>query len=209
MNKKEFLNKLRKELNNLYYDETSGVVDYYDELIEDTIEKTGKSEDEVIDELGSIDDIVKRVGAKGSRIKYDEYDENEVDECNENEPKKEEVKNNKKTSNINIPLLIIVIVLTCPIWIGIVCGLVGGLIGIYAAGFATAVSSIALCVGGVVLLFTNLTKGIFLIGIGILLLGLSLIIIPLLIKLAKLIIKLVVKGYKWLVKSISSLKEGK
>ena len=53
MNKKEFLDTLRKELN----DDNSDVINYYDELISDRIEN-GEKEKQVIKSLGNINNII-------------------------------------------------------------------------------------------------------------------------------------------------------
>lgn len=72
MRKREFIRELSRRLGDMPEKERENVIDYYDELIEDTIERTNKSEEEVIYELGSINDIVKRVKPAREKIHYEE-----------------------------------------------------------------------------------------------------------------------------------------
>lgn len=76
MRKREFLRRLGQELSHLDRDERNDILDYYDELIEDRIEKTGNSESDVIYDLGEIEDIARRVDPTHRRkFKYEEEEE--------------------------------------------------------------------------------------------------------------------------------------
>ena len=70
---------------------------------------------------------------------------------------------------------VILLILTCPIWIGLlgglfggVVGIVGGLCGIAFAGFATMIAGVAAFGGGVGLLFTSVPSGILTMGLSLL-----------------------------------------
>ena len=72
-------------------------------------------------------------------------------------------------------LWVILLILTCPIWIGLigglfggVVGIVGGLCGIAFAGFATMIAGVAAFGGGVGLLFTSVPSGILTMGLSLL-----------------------------------------
>ena len=60
MNKKEFLNELESKLVGLPKEDISDRIDFYSEMIDEKVHE-GKSEEEVIKELGSTDDIVKEI----------------------------------------------------------------------------------------------------------------------------------------------------
>ena len=75
----------------------------------------------------------------------------------------------------NRTLWVILLILTCPIWIGLigglfggVVGIVGGLCGIAFAGFATMIAGVAAFGGGVGLLFTSVPSGILTMGLSLL-----------------------------------------
>ena len=57
MNKIDFLNELSSSLSSLSKSERDDLVQYYDELIEDTIDRTNRSEDDVV-YVSTIPDIV-------------------------------------------------------------------------------------------------------------------------------------------------------
>ena len=59
MNKSEFLNKLDKGLSCLSYEEKTGIIDYYKEIIEDKIE-SGMCEAGAVESVGTIEEIVKQ-----------------------------------------------------------------------------------------------------------------------------------------------------
>ena len=58
MNKQEFLNELRTQLQTAAAGSAESIVEYYDEMICDRVED-GMSEEDAVAALGSIDDIVK------------------------------------------------------------------------------------------------------------------------------------------------------
>ena len=61
MNKKEFLNSLRVELKKIKCKDIDNIIEYYDELIEDKLEKNKKlSEEEVLNDF-RITDIIKDI----------------------------------------------------------------------------------------------------------------------------------------------------
>lgn len=60
MNEEEFLNALRNKLVGLPEADVEDRLSFYQEMIEDRIDE-GKSEEEAVNEIGSVDDIVKEI----------------------------------------------------------------------------------------------------------------------------------------------------
>ena len=60
MNKREFLEELQKRLAGLPQSDIEQTIDFYEEMIEERLEE-GKSEEEAIAEIGSIEDIVSQI----------------------------------------------------------------------------------------------------------------------------------------------------
>ncbi len=229
------MNELSSKLNNMPIDERDDILEYYDELIEDTIDKDNKSEEEAIASLGSIDSIVRRVSgssdqgsANNHKIHYDESDESYKEENEEIDEKDVEIVDGgakeKKTrlapptahrktedkasskpktdssKNNDTVIRILIVVLTFPIWIGIVTGLFGCVIGFGCAGFGIGIGGIAAAIAGACRLSYSLQEGIFTMGIGSVLFGISLIITPSLVKLMVYLVKQLCKLVKWIVK---------
>lgn len=209
MRKREFLRELSRRLDNMDKKEKDDVIEYYDELIEDTIERTGKSEEDVIYDLGSISEISKRVNpnkyskyeepSESERIHYDEYTEEDVkhdhtDYSRVNENKFTKKEHRTKTVVKHSTIGIILIIVTFPIWFAIMMSIIGVIIGIAAAGIGIVVGGVASLVGGILSFAGSLPQGLFLTGLGLLLIGLAFILIPLIIKLLAFIVKLIGKG---------------
>lgn len=230
MRKREFIRELSRRLGDMPEKERENVIDYYDELIEDTIERTNKSEEEVIYELGSINDIVKRVKPAREKIHYEEEiieiddediirEERDSDDYEEYKKfkaqqarkaarkEKVEVKeevSNKKSDNSDGSLIIakvLILILTFPIWFGLMSGLIGCIIGFTAAGIGIGVGGVASIIIGVSTFASSVTNAIFYIGVGLALIGLACIIFPLLVKFVVFLFKLLVRFIKWVFKT--------
>lgn len=186
MRKQEFLKELNNKLSKYPSIDKEDILQYYNELIEDKIENTRKSEEEVIEELGSIDSIVQRT-------------------CENVETKKkliveETIEDEKKKDNENTILKIIVLILTFPFWIGIVVGAIGILIGIISASVGIACAGICTIIYGIFTMFKTFIYGLFQVGVGMICLGIACIITPYIIKLMKLVIELLKKITLWIFK---------
>ena len=174
MNKVEFLNELSSSLSSLSKSERDDLIQYYDELIEDRKERTNQSEEEIIASLGSIDEIVRKTtGIKKEKIVID--DPEIVSSCKKEEPK-------KKSSSNNTILKAGIFAITFPIWIGLVLGFIGCLIGFFASGVGLGIGGIACLIGSFFVLSSSIGEAILYMGCGCILIGLSLIIVPSLIK---------------------------
>ena len=67
MTKKEFINELRERLSGLPKDDLESRLSFYEESINDRMDD-GKSEEEAIEELGTIDEIVTQVAGETSLV---------------------------------------------------------------------------------------------------------------------------------------------
>ena len=174
MNKVEFLNELSSSLSSLPKSERDDLIQYYDELIEDRKERTNQSEEEIIASLGSIDEIVRKTtGIKKEKIVIDDP---------EIVSSYKEIKSKNKSSNNNTILKAVIFAITFPIWIGLVLGFIGCLIGFFASGVGLGIGGIACLIGRFFVLSSSIGDAILHMGCGCILIGLSLIIVPSLIK---------------------------
>ncbi len=177
MTKREFLRRLRKKLN---CDDKDDIIAYYNELIEDKMDKTGLTEEEVIDDLDDIDDIVRKTNGQSGVYQKIKYDEDEI-------PKKK-----RKSSSGNILTKILyfpMAIVAFALYLALICLCV-------SLGLSLGLSGIAMIIFGIINLQTSISQGIIMISLGILSIGLTLIVVPLIYKLVALIITLIKKLYK-------------
>lgn len=149
MTKKEFLSRLKNCLSPLSQEERDNAVRYYEEFFEDC-----ESEEEALKQLGSPEEIAKQILSENGV-------ENTV-------PPLSEPAN--KTGKVNTGLVIAIIILTFPLWIGFVAALFGITVAGLALAFALIVAFITVgvtCIGvGAFLLFTNISVGLIILGVG-------------------------------------------
>lgn len=177
MTKREFLRRLRKKLN---CDDKDDIIAYYNELIEDKMDKTGFTEEEVIDDLDDIDDIVSKTNGQSGVYQKIKYDEDEI-------PKKK-----RKSSSGNILTKILyfpMAIVAFALYLALICLCV-------SLGLSLGLSGIAMIIFGIINLHTSISQGVIMISLGILSIGLTLIVVPLIYKLVALIITLIKKLYK-------------
>ena len=177
MTKREFLRRLRKKLN---CDDKDDIIAYYNELIEDKMDKTGFTEEEVIDDLDDIDDIVRKTNGQSGVYQKIKYDEDEI-------PKKK-----RKSSSENILTKILyfpMAIVAFALYLALICLCV-------SLGLSLGLSGIAMIIFGIINLHTSISQGVIMISLGILSIGLTLIVVPLIYKLVALIITLIKKLYK-------------
>jgi hypothetical protein len=177
MTKREFLRRLRKKLN---CDDKDDIIAYYNELIEDKMDKTGFTEEEVIDDLDDIDDIVRKTNGQSGVYQKIKYDEDEI-------PKKK-----RKSSSGNILTKILyfpMAIVAFALYLALICLCV-------SLGLSLGLSGIAMIIFGIINLHTSISQGVIMISLGILSIGLTLIVVPLIYKLVALIITLIKKLYK-------------
>lgn len=177
MTKREFLRRLRKKLN---CNDKDDIIAYYNELIEDKMDKTGLTEEEVIDRLDDIDDIVRKTNGQSGVYQKIKYDEDEI-------PKKK-----RKSSSGNILTKILyfpMAIVAFALYLALICLCV-------SLGLSLGLSGIAMIIFGIINLHTSISQGVIMISLGILSIGLTLIVVPLIYKLVALIITLFKKLYK-------------
>lgn len=143
MNKNEFLRQLEQLLSDIPECERREAMEYYQNYFDDA---GPQMEAKIIEELGSPQEVA-------ASIKKDLFGENYGKYDFVKETKQQE---NKTTRNI---LLAVIIVLTFPVWIGIVGAAFGILVGCIAAVFGVAIAF-------VVIAFVFLLVGFLLVGIG-------------------------------------------
>lgn len=244
MRKREFLRELSNRISHIEKTERDNIINYYDELIEDTIERSGETEEQVIYNLGTLNDIVRRLNLNNinnnyKRIVVDDILEEEMNKPKINDaPKQEAIKEEttsksmdkeekvvveevketpkKKMTNKqkNALIIVLVAVITFPIWISVVSSVLGVTIGLLAAGLGIAigcvVTSIALVVSGVVAIIAGVSLissvyGILLVGAGFILIGLGFLLAPVVVKFCVWVFKIYWKAAKWLVKFVNNL----
>lgn len=115
MNKVEFLEQLRNSLNGLPREEVEERVAFYSEMIDDRIEE-GLSEEEAVQEIGSVEDIASQVVGDIPLTKYI----------------KEKITPKRKLDTWEIVLLI----MGAPIWLSLLMGAVTVVFSIYVSLWA-------------------------------------------------------------------------
>lgn len=207
MRKREFLKHLSKRLGHLSKREVDDILGYYDELIEDTIDRTGKREEDVIYDLGPINDIVRRVdpsmdyAASTSKIRYDEYEES-----SRKSKRRKEVVYRKEPSTAGTIFVVLLLVFTSPFWIALFAVLFVIVVCAFISGFAIGISGVYAGIVGAITMTSSMTNGLFQVGVGVLLVGAAFIVAPLFMKISSLVFKLVIKMFRGLF-SIASGRE--
>ncbi len=186
MNREEFLSQLERLLYDIPAQEREEALEYYNGYFDDAGEE---KEAEVIQELGSPGKVAAIIKADLSENaeEYGEYTEqgyqdirfDEKDMLKESNPHREENRygqhTQKKRSGLTWGLVIVLVILTSPIWagggLGILGTLVGLIVGIVGIIIAIGVGGTALLIAGliaVVLAFINLlsSPAVFLIVAG-------------------------------------------
>ncbi|MDE7263163.1 MAG: DUF1700 domain-containing protein [Anaeroplasmataceae bacterium] len=197
MRKREFLRRLGNELSHLDRDERNDILDYYDELIEDTIEKTGKTEGNVIYDLGEIEDIARRVDPSHRRkIRYEEEDEDRTYHKRREEERKTDHKKKRSSGKIGVGLVLLICLF--PLWITIFALLFSGIVVIASAGIGCFAGGVVCIWHGCTFFASSWAQALFKIGVGVTLIGIVLIVGPLLMKIIVFIGHMIISFFKWL-----------
>lgn len=147
MNKQEFLNELKSKLTGLPQADLEERLSFYEEMIDDRIED-GKTEEEAVSEIGSVDEVVKTI----------------MSEIPLSRLVKEKTSNRKKMS---VPVIIL-LVLGFPVWFPILVSIICVFFSLYLTvwililsmwivDLSFAISSIA----GIVALVFAIVQGSF------------------------------------------------
>lgn len=207
MDKYEFITRLEKALSGLSDDEKASALNYYKELLEDA---GGDNAQELISNLGTPESVAESIIRESGTVIYS-ASENGSSAESAPQPTTETSQKKGKRTTMEIVLIIALIVVTFPLWIGFVIAGAAVLFALLVAAFAVM---LAVGIAGVVLFGTGITTIFSSLGIGTLLLGLGLLIIGictvLLVPLCKGVFKLcswVVNGFVKLVRSIFCKRE--
>ena len=169
MNRVEFIQQLEQLLRDIPENDRLDAISYY----KDYFDEAGvENEQNVIRELGSPAKVAATIKA----------DLNIAEEDTKIQTKR----------NIPWPLIIILLVLSSPIWLGTVGGILGGVLGVVAGLLATIVALFACCIAfivagaaciivGIMRVGTGLIEGLVIIGVGSILLALGVILLVLFI----------------------------
>ena len=220
MNRKEFMSRLSQLLDGVSKEEREEALTYYENYFEDA---GPENERNIIRELESpekVAEIIRRdLGITDlvvSPQKNGEWKEKNQDGSQQNQGRCNGKQNNagqfhskaqsadsSQKETLIIVLLVALLVVTCPLWIGFVVGVFGTVVGIFAGLFGVSVGGIA---GGIALLVVaigliiagQVALGLLCLGVGLLLFTLGILAVVLLILLCGMFIP-------WLWKQIVKL----
>ncbi len=214
MTKNEYLQRLRTALSGLSADEMSAAMSYYEEFFEDA---GAENESAVISSLGSPEKLAQTIKSESSFVVTEAAEESSAFDGNDynrepvstttfTPPPTQKTEGSKRSTN-EIILIIVILVLTSPLWIGLVTGLIGGLFGISVAAVTLVCVfcglGVVLAVVGLITLFFAASKGLMVCGAGLIMAGLGwLLFVPLfkgVIALIKWLVGLVVKGFNLII----------
>lgn len=229
MNRIEFLERLEALLADVPYTERREALNYYTEYFEDA----EKEDEEVIKTLGSPEEVAHNIREElagkeltesvqdGSSEKdaYSSSDSEYVHESSGGKTYESAGAQDKKLEGWQIALIIIAIVLTVPLWGGLICGAAGAAIGVIAAFFgiilALATTAVACLFAAVVVFVLAIVKfvisplaSVFLIGLSALLLGISMLCMIASWKSITVLIPAIWQGIVYIFRSIFCKKEG-
>lgn len=162
MNRADFIFILDKSLIQLPKEERENALSYYEEFFDDA-----ESEEKALESLGDPKKIAEQILIENGI---------EPNFSSEIKPAPTAAKTSqpKQTSN-NAILILIILVLTCPFWIGIAGALFGVFVAVIAVAaslvFASAVAGVACFGAGIYMLFEFPPAGLVLMGVGLIFIG--------------------------------------
>lgn len=186
MNRHEFMNRLEYLLRGIPASERDDALAYYNDYFD---EAGAENEEQVIQELGNPEAVAEKILAdvqqESREYSAPEPDTYESKGWEHESATPHATSEKKKMSKSNKILLIIILVLTFPIWIGVVAALFGVAVGIIGAVFGIVVgflgAAFGLVVGGGVCMVAGIIRvmaapieGLVSIGLGAILAALGL-----------------------------------
>ncbi len=177
MNRKEFLKQLEELLSDIPEMERRDAVNYYQNYFEDA---GPEKEQQIIEELGSPQKVAASIKKDLFGENYQAYER--MNQAKQQEAFERQQKENRTLRNI---LIAVAVVLTCPIWIGLLGGLFGIIVGAIACIFGLSIAAVAIVgaflIAGVVMTVIGIIKmfagfpavGLIIIAIGMLMLALG------------------------------------
>lgn len=176
MNRQEFMNRLEYLLRGIPEEERADALAYYNDYFD---EAGVENEDQVIQELGSPEQVAQTILSNVQQENFErmrqDYSSPEAEWKSTEKVDSRDYENTygnwntqtvatekKKMSTPVKVLLIVVLILTFPLWIGVVGGLFGGLVGILGGLFGVIVgfggAAIGLVAGGVACILIGITQ---------------------------------------------------
>lgn len=177
MRKQEFLENLKKQLWALSPADVQRSLDYYCEMIDDRMED-GLSEEEAVAAIGDLEEIVQQILTETPRPPAT---------VNKEPKQTAQPKQTKEKGRVQ-PWIIVLLILGAPLWISLITGLGGGVLGIYvglwsvvialyATTFALAVCALGLLIAAFSLLWIrHFAKCAVVVGAALLCAGLAILI---------------------------------
>lgn len=213
MNREEFMSQLERLLVEIPLNDRQDAIAYYNDYFE---EAGPLNEACVIQKLGSPGKVAATIKAD---LKENSFSQGEYTEKGYEDPRYQEEFNvpmdrkergyhaPKQKNRLPIALLIVIILLTTPIWMGLLSGILGLLLGIAATIvgilIAAGIGGIAFCFSGIVMVIVGMIKifavpmlGTLMLGIGFLFLSLGILAVFIFIFVT---FKLLPKLFRWFV----------
>lgn len=187
MNRQEFMTTLKKRLECLPADEKSSAINYYEEFFDDA---GVENEQSVIKNLGSPDDLADSIlKSSGYFIETKSNEENQKQGDNTNNAFNNNqnaftnpIKKPVKTTSSPNWVVILILIITFPFWIGLVGMAFGLIVMLFALLFSLAVVvfviPFALIVSGILCIGYSPVASVFCFGLAALSIGILLLIIP-------------------------------
>lgn len=198
MNKNEYLQELRNGLNSFPREEQESAIAYYVEFFE---EAGVDNEQAVIASLGDPKKLAETILSESKANLGDNISPTFTPPQTFNMSQSSNNNNGCQTA-----LIIFLMILSFPMWIGFLAGAFGLFIGLIAVLFGITISFAAAAAAGIgcgiYSIFINPPTGIFLIGVGLVFLGLTIIII---FPLFKLFLSLLRTFCKWIGRLFKSI----
>lgn len=166
MNRQEFMKRLEELLCKIPACEREDALSYYNDYFD---EAGIENEAQVIMELGSPELVAEKilVGMQndqnaGGTCTNSESEKQNYEEKSKQKNAKAKLHKMKKSSKI---LIIVLLILTFPLWIGVVAGLFGTAVGLIGAIvgilIAACIGALGLLLGGIICVFAGITRIIF------------------------------------------------
>lgn len=183
MNRQEFMERLEYLLRGIPASEREDALAYYNDYFD---EAGVENEYQVIQELGSPEQVAQTILADVQQARQ-EYSgpESEMYQSTSNKYEHKEKQGMSKSTKI---LVVVLLVITFPIWIGIVAGVFGTVVGLIGAAFGIAIGIAGAAVGligggvlgtirGIAIFAQNPVEGLASIGFGLFLVALGLLLV--------------------------------
>lgn len=174
MNRQEFMRRLEELLKSIPASEREDALGYYNDYFDEAGEE---NEYQVIFELGSPEAVAEKILADVQQVNDFDAETYESRKRQYESQSHQTLNEKKKMSTSKKILIVVLLVLTFPLWVGIVAGAFGLIVGILGAifgivvGFTGAalglvVGGVACIFGGILCLFTAPVDGLVCIGVG-------------------------------------------